>query len=870
MLVADYEKQYEEYRNTHPLKAIEQNDPKTVKARKDSEKLAEEARNPQKEMSAELGGYRDATGRFIIDPMVQRHMEIAMTRAERQFMSWSRRAMPEDTYAVTRFPDIDPMGKFSIIDMKIAYGEDRIRAALNNREADVRGHVTQLLLQKGMNEKLRRLEYDVVKLSQQHRTLTRAAKLCLDPAGRVLLEQKSRELESTPSIVKYNNYMLGMEYAAGIKTGPIPQEVLAVYGELGIALDQRIVEKAQRVANIPAEAVEINYADLDNKLLQQLFSMPEHWDKSSKEIEKEAEELGSFELVEREITPYAKATTARVLDPLFTPVERASENSKLNRGDLIIIDGKTVRELLFDQYAAEVNRQEAQAESEIKKMPSAAEFEQLYLKDDNYRQQANALVSAALMAGKRVEMFVPDASGKLPDEPVQVTKTGYEPSPLKKVTLNAWERYFSKYGFFKEKVKQAADYQRMAEARERVKADYFCKHYVDRSVAGEAGKEMFFGNYMREHDGEMPDANGSARSGSYFEFSATRTAYQTIAIGQMLKDGYGLEDILDPQRLRAEKLRTGDRVSKMLDEHRVNEVADALVCAQSSVVEYMDRRLKDPSVLLDPKKFMSHENDVLMAAVKCAYDAVQEAQRSQIAGAYQNAFRSYMQARDPGATEQQALFDPLSTTSQFIDYMVQGIKAGVTLSSGEAAATGKGGQDFVSLVNMQAVRQVFREASEKQPETPLSRLLTHKELENSRATGFSALMFQLEPGTKKNDFSDLHHTVEMNPTAQKLLGRELLFNQLDERMSMKLDPDIVVDYYDDSTTFEQKDALLREKLGFELKAVPTETKRFVQAQKQQRENVKKEAKAVEAKTEKLNREAAKAKAKEAPERGRSR
>ncbi|GFI64929.1 hypothetical protein IMSAG185_00522 [Lachnospiraceae bacterium] len=59
-------------------------------------------------------------------------------------------------------------------------------------------------------------------------------------------------------------------------------------------------------------------------------------------------------------------------------------------------------------------------------------------------------------------------TGKIPKEPVQITKTGYKPSPVKKVTLNAWERHFSKHGFYQEKAAKAVEYEKISQARERV------------------------------------------------------------------------------------------------------------------------------------------------------------------------------------------------------------------------------------------------------------------------------------------------------------------------------------------------------------------------------------------------------------------
>ena len=135
--------------------------------------------------------------------------------------------------------------------------------------------------------------------------------------------------------------------------------------------------------------------------------------------------------------------------------------------------------------------------------------------DEYRRQQANEIVAAGLMAGKRVEAFLPDERGRIPKEPIQITKSGYEPSPLKKVTLNAWERHFSKHGYFKEKAAKAAEYQKFIEARERVRLKNQSVLGSDmQSSTSRNIKEMFFRKWV-EDNGPIPDsmAGSSAPDG---------------------------------------------------------------------------------------------------------------------------------------------------------------------------------------------------------------------------------------------------------------------------------------------------------------------------------------------------------------------
>ena len=101
---------YEPYRT--PLTYDEQDfveEARLDRAALDGEALA----NP--DVTKVPGGYQHKTEGFIVDPVVKKHMQVAMRRAEEQFHGWP--AMPEDADISLRYPGVDPVGKYSVSKM---------------------------------------------------------------------------------------------------------------------------------------------------------------------------------------------------------------------------------------------------------------------------------------------------------------------------------------------------------------------------------------------------------------------------------------------------------------------------------------------------------------------------------------------------------------------------------------------------------------------------------------------------------------------------------------------------------------------------------------------------------------------------------
>lgn len=491
---------------------------------------------------------------------VEAHKEIARERARAQLRD--KPALPEEVEPSIRCPGVDPMGRFSIIDMKFAQRMDAVESALSIRSEEVQKRVRAVLqacTTRSTTNPLYAAYSDMQAAAAEHRILTRAGKLCLDSSGREELNRQSRDLEVDPRVVQFDKLMQGIEYLAGVRLEEVPQEIMEFFNtELRVPLSQELAEEGRQVSQqVPQAAME--FKNIENKALLQAMANPHNWDKSWEEVQAISQNTLSVEAVSSGLSPYAAATANRLVTPMFQQMEQYTQGT-VNRADLISIDGKTVRELAREQFAA--SRQ-------------AGSF------DDFFRQNSvrmtNELVAAGLMAGKRVEAFVPDKYGQVPKEPTQITKSGYEPSPLKPEKFNAWHRFFSKFGYYREKVDRKKEYEKAMAARERVQTRNRAARLKDFAARSNKLKaldmnNLFFNSVLErqeikhlhhfyaENDWEHIQLCFADHwvEGLFVDLELSRKgrAPCSALVCAMAAQGYQFQDIIDPNKLQRERQDT--------------------------------------------------------------------------------------------------------------------------------------------------------------------------------------------------------------------------------------------------------------------------------------------------------------------------
>lgn len=347
--------------------------------------------------------------------------------------------LPEDESVCMRFPGVDPRGKFCIIDMKLAQRRETIRAALRARSPEIRAEVEALLDSPAFRE----LDAALSRVTREHRAYTRASKLCHNESAAAELRLHAKALKTSDEVTLVDTALQGVEYLLGIRTGAVPEDIRSVYASrLGYALTPERMAAGQ--ATFRPESVEIEYPDLSAQLTQMQSSDPENWGKQLTEL---TEARLSAAEIENHIQAYSRAVAIRALNVFYDSAERAANGTEaaIDRGDCLIVDGKTAREVLRERYTF--------GESD-----DTSAFEALYAREG--RLLTAELVTGALMTGRRVEEFIPDKSGKLSNTPARVVKSGFDPEKqLPKAALALWNGFWAGQGFAR-----ASEREKTAEA----------------------------------------------------------------------------------------------------------------------------------------------------------------------------------------------------------------------------------------------------------------------------------------------------------------------------------------------------------------------------------------------------------------------
>ncbi|MDE7353674.1 MAG: hypothetical protein K2O06_11595 [Acetatifactor sp.] len=595
---------------------------------------------------------------------------VAKDRAQKQLAPWVDTGFlyPDSPDIMERFPGIDPKGNACEVDMEFAGRLARLKAVVSSRPLAAQSYVGQQLKNLEDSHSVihgywKRMKWDCMQILISER----AAKLALTKeSSEWLMDQAKGSARETDAIQHIDLYLNVLEYAAGLTDRePTPDE-RRFMRQLKAPLDDG-VERRRHDSLMQPLKVEVEFANFDHKVQQKFFSSPLAWGKGPEDM---PEDVRDEKRLEDPLDRYAPATADRVMGPLFERVEKTS-GGIISRGDLITVDGKTMREIMVERF---------------REVKDGGSFEQWY--GNNVRQMTNDIVSAGLMAGKRVEAFVPDKTGRIPAEPAQVVKTGYEPSPLKKVTLNAWERHFAKRGFYKEKAAKAVEYGNVLAARERVKLKNVESQLDMDNLSNKSVKDMFFGEWQKETGEALP----TKVPGGY---SVERSALCTFAICGLAAKGYSMAQIMNPDLLKEEKAAMGREVMEHLtmegSESEIQErkkwEAEILYNGRKSLNAQLDETCEHFD-LTDAKKLFSEEARPLFALHGVLFDLSQEEDRVD-----RQMYEALAQADAPDKNPKetvQGLFDHTDSFCTYLNCARRALEGSCVIS----------GADFKSAVGM--------------------------------------------------------------------------------------------------------------------------------------------------------------------------
>ncbi len=552
-------------------------------------------------------------------------------------------ALPEDAAVAMRFPGIDPRGHYGAIDMKFAERMARINDMLAMRTDEACETVDTIR----SSSTYKRLAQEVERVAKEQRTLTRAERICamlvsgaandddVIPAAFAGEDEETAKMHrdgaafnapfdlrkqasskhADASIVEMDQIMQGLELLVGIRSGVPTKEVQDFYQAHkkdfgGADLSPSVLESCRKVQ--APDAVEITHPFFLNTAILYEASKPENWHRQPQEFVKlSPDEIAAL------VDPYLRATEGRVLDALYGGVERQTQYEdnggtlhRMDRADYIIVQGKTVKEHLREMF--EAGRFGATSQF-------GGDFDVFYSRQGH--QRTAEFVGAALTVDDRVEAFIPDGNGNIPEKPAKLISTGFDVAKFDKTTLNVWERFWSRFGFYRDKVARAEKRAVYDAAYDRVRARHESAQISAwDSATSEHAKDEFFNEWKVEHrTSALPTQ--TAR-----DYRVDRSAWTTFATLHMLNKGYELADILDPDKLRSEKQAAGKEVIAGMsggdvefEKKLFRDGADNYIRQINKMAEKFD--------FTKPETFASPELRPLLRACYMGYDAHQEVLR---------------------------------------------------------------------------------------------------------------------------------------------------------------------------------------------------------------------------------------------------
>ena len=544
---------------------------------------------------------------------LQENMNKAIADAELELQDYP--IMPEHYSTMLKHPNLDATGYYSELDFEIA-------ARLKRCDTYIQ---TQGMLDKAMYEHVRGeietkgqdLKTVITKLSKQHRILTRAARICQDPAAKEELMGMADSLKNSYAIQQYHHLITGLEHYAGMhRLKPcMPKESIEALNNIGYLTDGEICRadytSSERLKSVPSE-INIEMRNMDHFMEQVMQSHPSFKEKGTEEKEKLKPTKKIFDMT---ASSYTKDACKDTLDALAGDLEE--------RMDLLIINGETLREMIKRQAG--------------KKNPTKEQIDTLSCE----------YVTAALKSGGSVEVFTPHfvSSTSKTYRPEPVVLKGSEPK--ERVTLTFWEKWLGKLGFFKEKYNQYQLQQKMDACRERVKQNLAfepatkkgtredlksgnSRRIVKNALTESEKKEQqnrqkimekYKGEYinavrMREKIRGVKDALTYSFFGDFAEngrgvtinhkFDANFNIFRDIplyyAVAQMLKKGHSLKDVLDHTKLGNERAKIGREFKNAYEVMSAEEIAKLHVESMQAMAKEIPALVEEMSQVIKTKQ----------------------------------------------------------------------------------------------------------------------------------------------------------------------------------------------------------------------------------------------------------------------------
>lgn len=371
----------------------------------------------------------------------------------------------------------------------------------------------------------------------------------------------------------YQKTLQVMEYLSGDNKGPIPADIKEFCEKkLECPIPKDVIkEHGLRRSGISLMGIHFQSDEARDEL--------ENGDKEGVELDYAGD--------------YCAASARRTLKALYEPYCEKMDMSESDRNLLIYLRNENGQWVDLNKLAARETSKRYGNQFSTERVNRVAE----------------EILGAAAMNGQRVIGYAPDGkTDKL--SPVVFSGEGYEPTPVKPVHLNRWERHFNKYGFYEKKAEAAARYEKYQARQQQLTTDLEreldeisdgiktkirdLNNGVDFANTVEKDPKLketfdFYRSYQKEKNAlrydlavQMFGVENTTKYGGTGLGDPANNCYRleragiTRGAALLLNDGHSIDDIMNPDMLKEEKAAAGKTLLEMQRRNDPKEYAEAM------------------------------------------------------------------------------------------------------------------------------------------------------------------------------------------------------------------------------------------------------------------------------------------------------
>ena len=328
---------------------------------------------------------------------------------------------------------------------------------------------------------------------------------------------------------------------------------------------------------------------------------------------------------------YVQAAPEAYLDQIFgkwdqirDTEQRGSQRPYLDRADHILINGRSVTEILVERFNKEFPNMKNESGGQHGSYEREEVFRHFLIDqvdkkaDPGATQLVKDITAKALANGDKVEVFVPDpVTGQIKNQPMRLNCTGYWPAnPVAKpAQLSRWKRFWGKFGFYKQEVEQ---YRQATESYDAQQKPFqkvrFCNKAARAALATNLAlmpnyvKEMFehYPQLRADMDQNYPKAKGNpAALGEANGFRTNRasvvcTAMLVLATKRDPKTNqllYTNDQLFDMENTEMQAARA-EAMKETYDQYKKGDTA-WLVKVQREACQVLPERIDNQAKTLD-------------------------------------------------------------------------------------------------------------------------------------------------------------------------------------------------------------------------------------------------------------------------------